>query len=113
MVYIALLMCTMYSLSSYYCQSMFSCFTGQPEGMRSQLHTHSGNRERKLPVFVSPEELQFVGEEEASHKQILTVFNPYDFNIRFKGGFMDVFTAFSNSRMQNHIFSPNSIEAYT
>jgi hypothetical protein len=41
-------------------------------------------RHRKLPVFVSPEELRFIGEDEASHRQILTVFNPYEFNIRFK-----------------------------
>ena len=40
---------------------------------------------RRLPVFVSPEELEFVGEEETSHKQILTIFNPYNFTIRFKG----------------------------
>ena len=40
---------------------------------------------RRLPVFVSPEELEFVGEEETSHKQILTIFNPYNFKIRFKG----------------------------
>ena len=44
-----------------------------------------GSRAKRLPVFVSPEELQFVGEDEASHKQILTLFNPYNFNIRFKG----------------------------
>jgi hypothetical protein len=43
-----------------------------------------GSRAKRLPVFVSPEELQFVGEDEASHKQILTLFNPYNFNIRFK-----------------------------
>ena len=42
-------------------------------------------RTKRLPVFISPEELQFVGEDEASHKQILTLFNPYNFNIRFKG----------------------------
>lgn len=42
-------------------------------------------RPKRLPVFVSPDELQFVSEEESSHKQILTLFNPYDFNIRFKG----------------------------
>ena len=44
-----------------------------------------GSRAKRLPVFVNPEELQFVGEDEASHKQILTLFNPYNFNIRFKG----------------------------
>ncbi|CAI8019463.1 Motile sperm domain-containing protein 1 [Geodia barretti] len=43
-----------------------------------------GSRAKRLPVFVSPAELQFVGEDEASHKQILTLFNPYNFNIRFK-----------------------------
>lgn len=56
--------------------------------MTSQLNMRSGgNRERRLPVFVSPEELQFVAEDETSHKQILTLFNPYNFNLRFKGGY--------------------------
>ena len=47
----------------------------------------SFRREKKLPVFVFPEELVFVSEDESAHKQVLTVYNPYEFNIRFQGGF--------------------------
>lgn len=36
-------------------------------------------------MFVFPEELEFVSEDDAAHKQVLTVYNPYDFNIRFQG----------------------------
>ncbi|XP_064394216.1 motile sperm domain-containing protein 1-like [Halichondria panicea] len=43
-----------------------------------------GGRQRKLPVFVFPEELQFSVEDESSHKQILTIYNPYEFNIQFQ-----------------------------
>ena len=46
----------------------------------------SFRREKKLPVFVFPEELQFVSDDESSHKQVLTVYNPYEFNIKFQGG---------------------------
>ena len=56
--------------------------------MKGQFHVHGGKREKRLPVFVAPEELQFVGEDEASHKQTITVFNPYDFNIRFQGRYL-------------------------
>lgn len=44
-------------------------------------------RERtiSLPVFVFPEELQFVESERNSHKQVLTIYNPYSFKIRFEG----------------------------
>ncbi len=44
-----------------------------------------GRQSRKLPVFVFPEELQFSAQDETSHKQILTIYNPYEFNIRFQG----------------------------
>ena len=59
-----------------------------------------GSRAKRLPVFVSPAELQFVGEDEASHKQILTLFNPYNFNIRFKGVTI-YFTSSTNWRSNN------------
>ena len=54
--------------------------------MRNQLRlSSSSRREKKLPVFVFPEELQFVAEDESAHKQVLTVYNPYEFNVRFQG----------------------------
>ena len=49
--------------------------------------SHGAKRQKRLPVFISPEELQFIGEDEASHKQILTVYNPYDFSLSYKGWF--------------------------
>ena len=61
--------------------------------MRNQFRTPSMSaktereRHKKLPVFVFPEELQFSVEDETSHKQVLTIYNPYDFNIRFQGGY--------------------------
>lgn len=58
--------------------------------MRNQLRVSSSRREKKLPVFVFPEELQFVAEDESAHKQVLTVYNPYEFNIRFQGVFRAV-----------------------
>ena len=46
-------------------------------------------RKKKLPVFVFPEELKFAAEDEASHKQILTLYNPYDFNIKFQSRYIE------------------------
>lgn len=51
--------------------------------MKTQSRGRS-QREKKLPVFVFPEELKFTSEDESAHKQILTLYNPYDFNIKFQ-----------------------------
>ena len=39
----------------------------------------------KLPVFVFPTELLYYADDHSSHKQVLTVYNPYEFTLRFKG----------------------------
>lgn len=38
----------------------------------------------KLPVFVFPSTLNFFYEDKQTHKQVLTVYNPYDFTVQFK-----------------------------
>lgn len=43
-----------------------------------------------LPVFVNPQSLQFPIDDITSHKQTLTLYNPYEFNIRFKCKFVCV-----------------------
>lgn len=40
---------------------------------------------KKIPVFVFPNTLKFYLGSKASHKQLLTLYNPYDFPVRFKG----------------------------
>lgn len=39
---------------------------------------------KRLPVFVFPSSLNFFAEESSSHKQMVTVYNPYDFVVSFK-----------------------------
>ncbi|XP_018573270.1 motile sperm domain-containing protein 1-like [Anoplophora glabripennis] len=39
---------------------------------------------KKIPVFVFPNSLKFYLGSKASHKQLLTLYNPYDFPVRFK-----------------------------
>ena len=39
----------------------------------------------QLPVFVFPHSLAFYLDDASSLKQILTLYNPYDFQIKFKG----------------------------
>ena len=41
--------------------------------------------EGSLPVFVFPTELFFYADDQASHKQVLTLYNPYEFALKFKG----------------------------
>ncbi|XP_013780556.1 motile sperm domain-containing protein 1-like [Limulus polyphemus] len=40
--------------------------------------------EEKLPVFSFPSSLNFYSDDQSSHKQILTLYNPYDFPLKFK-----------------------------
>ncbi|XP_003730214.1 motile sperm domain-containing protein 1 [Strongylocentrotus purpuratus] len=41
-------------------------------------------RDGKIPIFVFPTELAFYVDDRKSHKQVLTIYNPYDFPFRFK-----------------------------
>lgn len=41
----------------------------------------------KLPLFVFPTALQFYSDDTASHQQVLTVYNPYNFTLKYKGKF--------------------------
>lgn len=38
----------------------------------------------KLPMFVFPTTLTFYSDDQSSHKQILTLYNPYEFPLKFK-----------------------------
>lgn len=40
---------------------------------------------QKIPVFVFPNQLKFYLQSKSTHKQLLTLYNPYDFPVRFKG----------------------------
>ncbi|XP_032453268.1 motile sperm domain-containing protein 1 isoform X2 [Nasonia vitripennis] len=48
--------------------------------MLSQLSVTS----KKLPVFVFPQSITFYLDDQSTHKQILTLYNPYDFPVKFK-----------------------------
>ena len=41
--------------------------------------------EGNLPVFVFPTELIFYADDQSTHKQVLTLYNPYEFALKFKG----------------------------
>ncbi|XP_028401412.1 motile sperm domain-containing protein 1-like [Dendronephthya gigantea] len=48
--------------------------------MKSQQNLKDGS----LPVFVFPESLTFIADDQTTFKQILTVYNPYKFSVQFK-----------------------------
>ncbi|XP_034937918.1 motile sperm domain-containing protein 1-like isoform X3 [Chelonus insularis] len=39
---------------------------------------------RKFPVFVFPQSITFFLDDQSTHKQVLTLYNPYEFPIKFK-----------------------------
>ena len=43
------------------------------------------------PVFVFPANLEFYLEDQTTHKRVLTLYNPYDTEIIFKGEFFILF----------------------
>ncbi|XP_036293895.1 motile sperm domain-containing protein 1-like [Pipistrellus kuhlii] len=47
---------------------------------KRQLELVKGN----IPVFVFPTELMFYGHDQSTHKQVLTLYNPYEFTLKFK-----------------------------
>lgn len=44
----------------------------------------TGYVDGRLPVFVFPTSLSFYWDDQSSHKQILTLYNPYDFSLKFR-----------------------------
>ncbi|XP_034399222.1 motile sperm domain-containing protein 1 [Cyclopterus lumpus] len=52
--------------------------------MQQQQHRQPELVEGSLPVFVFPTELIFYADEQTSHKQVLTLYNPYEFALKFK-----------------------------
>ncbi|XP_061690913.1 motile sperm domain-containing protein 1 [Syngnathoides biaculeatus] len=52
--------------------------------MQQQQHRQPELVEGNLPVFVFPTELVFYADEQSSHKQVLTLYNPYEFALKFK-----------------------------
>ncbi|KAJ7381329.1 Motile sperm domain-containing protein 1 [Desmophyllum pertusum] len=54
----------------------------EPICMRSLQPSHF--TDGSLPVFVFPQTLTFYADEQSTHKQVLTVYNPYEFALRFK-----------------------------
>ncbi|XP_012529642.1 motile sperm domain-containing protein 1 [Monomorium pharaonis] len=39
---------------------------------------------RKLPIFVFPQSITFHLEDQSTHKQVLTLYNPYEFAVKFR-----------------------------
>ncbi|XP_012231830.1 motile sperm domain-containing protein 1-like [Linepithema humile] len=39
---------------------------------------------RKLPIFVFPQSITFYLDDQSTHKQVLTLYNPYDFSVKFR-----------------------------
>lgn len=69
----------------------------QLEPMQQQQHRQPELVEGSLPVFVFPTELVFYANDQTSHKQVLTLYNPYEFALKFKG----------QLALQNGVFAHN------
>ena len=41
--------------------------------------------EGQLPIFVFPTAINFYTDDPSSHQQVLTIYNPYDLTLKFRG----------------------------
>jgi len=44
----------------------------------------SGILDGKVPVFVFPVQLDFYYDDQTTHKRVVTIYNPYEFDVTFK-----------------------------
>lgn len=49
---------------------------------------------RKFPVFVFPQSITFYLDDQSTHKQVLTLYNPYEFPVKFKGNIIVIINLF-------------------
>lgn len=52
--------------------------------MRRRQASTCSDDEGSLPVFVSPSELTYYADDISSHKQVLTIYNPYGHSLKYK-----------------------------
>lgn len=72
-----------------------------PSSMSSSVNTKSSSSSSStattntgFPVFVFPTSLNFYVDDTLSHKQCLSIYNPYDFLVKFKGKLINCFFLF-------------------
>ncbi|XP_035221851.1 motile sperm domain-containing protein 1-like [Stegodyphus dumicola] len=66
--------------------------------------------ENKLPVFTTPQQqITFYADDTSTHKQILTIFNPYDFPVKFRISSTDC-SKYTVSASQGTIKSNHSVD---
>ena len=67
----------------------------------------------KLPVFVFPTTLSFYSDDQSSHKQVLTLYNPYEFPLKFKGKIFSAVdhmaSVYNNAVLINAVFFAKNI----
>lgn len=52
--------------------------------MSSSIVTSPSILDGKVPVFVFPVQLDFYYEDQTTHKRVVTIYNPYEFDVTFK-----------------------------
>jgi len=52
--------------------------------MRRRLTSQCSDDEGTLPVFISPSDLKYYSDDISSHKQVLTIYNPYGYTLKYK-----------------------------
>ena len=56
----------------------------------------------KVPVFVFPVQLDFYFEDQTTHKRVVTIYNPYEFDVTFKVSMSET-TNLSLSSLAHHM----------
>jgi len=60
------------------------------EKMSTSSAPTSGILDGKVPVFVFPVQLDFYYDDQTTHKRVVTIYNPYEFDVTFKVRFLSI-----------------------
>ena len=72
--------------------------------MRPRQTSQGSDDDGNLPVFISPTELKYYADDISAHKQVVTIYNPYSYTLKYKGN-LQYFEEFKNgSILRNFVF---------
>ena len=56
--------------------------------MRPRQTSQGSDDDGNLPVFISPTELKYYADDISAHKQVVTIYNPYSYTLKYKGNLL-------------------------
>lgn len=78
--------------------------------MRRRQSSQGSEDDGSLPVFISPSELKYYADDISTHKQVVTIYNPYSYTLKYKG--LPIFYCFDKNIFVHTLFQCSSMWFY-